>query len=214
MGKKKDATALFEVVSRSRDGGGGEDPRVPQWVSRHMQAAEGRPPGGDAPPQPIAPQPAPQPEAVVATGEGRLRLSLNYASCVTAVVGLVLVVGAAFWLGRGTAPGAAHTAGMGPAGGPKPAGAFDPNAQRCVWIIKALPGATAADRRAAQDVVANLEQLDPPRPLRIGTLGERCVIYLDRPFVCDRAARQYAKAIEPLGYGPPTLGRLNAPAGG
>ena len=59
-------------------------------------------------PEPAAKRTAPR-EAIISTDKGRLRLSLNYISCMVAASGLVVLLLVAFWLGRATAGTGAQT---------------------------------------------------------------------------------------------------------
>lgn len=97
MGKKKDSVALFEVISKSRQKRREAGLSVPGWMGRGV-------PGGEPPERAEGAgeveMPGPLPEPVVSTAGGRLRLSLNYVTALVAVVGMVLLLVLAFWVGR------------------------------------------------------------------------------------------------------------------
>lgn len=82
--KRKDSVALFEVISKGR-------------VKRPAEAeADFNPPEVDA--APVAREA--EPKSPGDASAKRLSFSLNYASCVAAGLGLVVLLGTMFWLGR------------------------------------------------------------------------------------------------------------------
>ncbi|MFP3936781.1 MAG: hypothetical protein ACLFVW_00475 [Phycisphaerae bacterium] len=120
MAKRKNTPALFEVISRSRERQSQSGLRVPTWMggeSREQSeepaenAAQQQAPQPEAQPQePATPQkPAgPVDEPMFSTSGGRLRVSLNYGGAIALSVVVVLLLGAAFAIGRATAgPGRA-----------------------------------------------------------------------------------------------------------
>lgn len=100
MAKKKNTVALFEVISKSKAENIEPDMSVPGW----MRAPSAK---GEAEPASKAPAAnrvkAPGSEAVFSKAGGRLRLSLNYVSCLVVAFGLVVLASLSFWLGRATA---------------------------------------------------------------------------------------------------------------
>ncbi len=135
MAKKKNSPALFEVIARDRERQSQAGLNVPTWMGGRKQqdSAEEQSsqesPAPQQPKQPKAPQQQPKPapkkrpkpdaapadgkasdEPMFSTSGGRLRVSLNYSSAIIASVALVLLLGAAFAIGRATADGDAATA--------------------------------------------------------------------------------------------------------
>ena len=119
MNRKKNALALFEVISKSKEKRPKDDLNVPGW----MQPPVGEAPQAAVPPaaEPsAAPAPAAEPamrrmfvkaaigESTVSTTGGRLKLSLNYAASMGIAVALVLALAGMFALGRMSA-GAAQS---------------------------------------------------------------------------------------------------------
>jgi len=112
--KKKDSVALFEVISKSRQKRGDSDLGVPGWI----EPPEAPPQQAEAPPVPVRqaeapPSPARQAAAIpqapsrpvepaIGVVGGRLMVSLNYVSCLVIAMGLLVLLVAAFWLGRAT----------------------------------------------------------------------------------------------------------------
>ena len=110
MAKKKDSMALFEVISKSRDKRSRGEMGVPDWMG---DSVPGAPQQAEASTTPTATHEAARKPAIVKTG-GQLQVTLNYISCLAVVLGLVLLLAGAFWLGRSTASqgGEAAQAGM------------------------------------------------------------------------------------------------------
>jgi len=113
--KKRDSVALFEVISKTRAKNIEPDMGVPPWMVGGKQAADEQPRKGPGK-QPVKPTAKPAcatvkpkrgagkgKEPLVSTAGGRLRLSLDYFTGIVAATGLVLLLAAAFWLGRATA---------------------------------------------------------------------------------------------------------------
>ena len=133
MAKKKDAAALFEVISKSRDRCAKDGLNVPPWMRTHGEsvelpaveqgpAVEQQPVAELQPETPMVPAPhatfeagPAESEPMVSTIGGRLRLSLNYVSCTVIFVALLVLLIGSFVLGRLSVggSGAAHTAEIG-----------------------------------------------------------------------------------------------------
>ncbi len=99
MAKKKDSVALFEVLTRTRQNRKEAGLGVPSWMGSSKPADQ----AGEL--QPISPAPevgAIPADPMVSTADGRLKLSLNYVSCLVAALGLVVLLVLAFWLGHWT----------------------------------------------------------------------------------------------------------------
>jgi hypothetical protein len=124
MTKRKDAVALFDLISKGKNKVEGRTPglNVPGWFRKTSAPAEGEPgqqegetqddaSAPDAAPDaafpPALPQAAPtafgaiEPtEPMVAFTDGRVRISVNLVTCAVAVMGLVFALGMMFYLGR------------------------------------------------------------------------------------------------------------------
>ncbi len=119
MAKPKRSTPLFEVMGqRTR-----RQVNVPTWVKPAEKEATPppvaeapvtkplkRPPGLDAKPQAIS-QPTDS-DKIVSIADGRLRLALNFVSCLVAALGLLVLLAAAFAWGRATVPSPESTIGV------------------------------------------------------------------------------------------------------
>lgn len=160
MARKKNSVALFEVISKTKDGRGRDDIRIPDWAGGQAQSADaaGAKPQ-DAPP----PLPAYQhaggdfASSLEDTAPRRLTVTLNYVSCAAAVVGLMVLVGGAFWLGRVTGPaGPVHAAGAGLPGNKAKLPAKPPIPKRVVGkyylVIQQLPGKSAQNLTDARGI--------------------------------------------------------------
>ncbi len=121
MTKRKDAVALFDLISKGKDKAEGKAPglNVPGWFRKTSAPVEGEPdrqPGegqADASPAPASAPALQQPasvslgalepaEPMVAFADGRVRISVNLVTCAVAVMGLVFALGMMFYLGRVT----------------------------------------------------------------------------------------------------------------
>lgn len=168
MARRKKAAAPFEVVSQHSlrppvnvpgTSAAGAGPADTAAEEQPQQAApQQQPPRRVQPAHPpvAGPQPAPrEPEPVVSTTSGRLRLSLNYVSSLVVCGVLILLLVGAFVLGRATAPKAGPTAANNAAQTPTPAPGQDKPrvAGEYYLVIEALPGQTAADKSRAEDIV-------------------------------------------------------------
>ena len=146
MARKKDAQALFEVISKNKEKHTPPKFGIPEWMAKDCRPkAEGDPVApeeDEAPPAPKVEQP-PEPPRTVARPEpapmrfdepafeldhGRVKFSLSIVSAGVSVLGVLVLVGVAFWLGRHSAPSggtpAENTpiaAGKGQQGTPTPA---------------------------------------------------------------------------------------------
>lgn len=132
MAKRKNSPALFEVISRSRESQSQSGLRVPTWMggeADEQQSDQQPAPEAaqqQAPPKQVAqPEPSrtraktyePQHEQAFSTAEGRLRVSLNYSTAIVLGVAVVLLLAAAFAIGRATAgSGGAEAATAGQSG--------------------------------------------------------------------------------------------------
>ena len=125
MSRKKTSVPLFELMSKSRAGVGeahkAEGPAPSPKPVPAGTRATARPPLTHRPEvkqkdaaatpaaspdqtQKLAQAYAPPAEPMLQTGDGRLRVSLNYVSSVVVLAGLLLLLIASFVLGRKTAP--------------------------------------------------------------------------------------------------------------
>ena len=109
MAKKKNSASLFEIISRSQAKCPESDMSVPRWISGPEQPEQPAAPEDRPRVEPNSPAPAMRKvdkaaELMFAVFEGRLKVSLNYLTCMLVVAGLVLALVAAFVLGRATAP--------------------------------------------------------------------------------------------------------------
>ncbi|MGC9453654.1 MAG: hypothetical protein ACP5HU_02210 [Phycisphaerae bacterium] len=117
MAKRKNSPALFEVISRSRERQSQSGLRVPTWMGGDRQqpdetpesqaqepAAQKQSPQADEHARPASQVQSQQPayEPVFSTSGGRLRLSLNYSGAIVLGVAVVLLIAAAFAIGRAT----------------------------------------------------------------------------------------------------------------
>jgi hypothetical protein len=165
VGKKKDSVALFEVISKSRQKRSEAGLNVPGWMGRGV-------PGGEPPERAEGAgeveMPGPLPEPVVSTAGGRLRLSLNYVTALVAVVGMVLLLVLAFWVGRwsvhasaanATGPDA-QTAGLTGEQTPTPPGPATPGRVpgKHYLVIQGLQGMTQQKRDDAETIVKWLKK--------------------------------------------------------
>jgi hypothetical protein len=119
VARKKTSVPLFELMSRSRelvpDRRSGTQVQTPPEEAVRTDEKQAR--SASVPAKQPIPTPAPppserperqqplgaMPEPIVQTGDGRVRLSLNYVSSTVVLAGLLLVLIAAFVLGRKTA---------------------------------------------------------------------------------------------------------------
>lgn len=159
MAKKKDSTALFEVIQKTREKRSAAGLAIPAWMSTRREGEEQQDPA-----QVVESEGVLEPEELepFAVPEGRLQLSLSYVSCMVIFLALVLLLAGVFALGRysvsGKAP--ASVAGMGEGVSAPGENVSDATAaqQRVgglyYLILQRLVGATATDRADAENIVA------------------------------------------------------------
>ncbi len=160
MAKKKNSPALFEAISKTRQMQKPENMAVPKWMDQRGEAAESPDDNLRAEQQYAGP--------VFSTGAGRLDLSLDAKASLIAVLGLVVLLVAAFWLGRVTAPdspGAAEAAGLPPvktdvldiakklpkSPAPKPAASTRVSGKHYL-VIESLQGTSSTDLADAEKI--------------------------------------------------------------
>lgn len=104
VAKKKDSVALFEVISKSKQKCRESGMAVPSWMGPADAESDADRSQFETPPVQRVPTPAHAPtEPMLSTDGGRLKMSLNYVSCIVICCGIVLLLVLAFWLGRTTA---------------------------------------------------------------------------------------------------------------
>jgi len=205
--KRKNSVALFEVIAKERQERREGRLNVPSWMGR--PPAEGQQ-AVAAPKRPTVEEPAPG-EPIVSTSGGRLRLSLNYVSCLVAAGVLLILLLLAFWLGRATvgdSQASPTQASVGDARAEGDAAARVPAQQptrepgKHYLVIQGMQGTSDANRRDADKIVNYLRDHDveadvqkyPGRP-------EQYIVWsfegFDSP--TSREALDYAKMIEVLG---------------
>lgn len=202
LGKKKNSVALFEVIAKA---GPEPDMSVPGWMK------------GDEPGHPSAEVPAGYSgrqgggEALISTVPGRLRLSLNYVSCMVAAFGLVVLLSLAFWMGRASvgwsSQATAGLAGTSDGAGRSPAGpaAVVAQAPRRVagkWymVIQDLRGAAETNKAEAVRIVSYLKN-EFGIPAEVRRYAGRYVVWSFKPFDSrdGQDVRDYAGKIEKIG---------------
>ncbi len=168
---------MFELMSRSRVGVGdpkqvdAESPEAAgparpeegqnETKKQTVEVPKAPQPGATRTPEPKRPKPAaafsPGPsEPILQTGDGRLRISLNYVSSLVLVGGLLLLLAGAFVLGRKTAsngPGQPLAAGTDPV----PALVRFPDKH---YLVMARLGGAEEYRDQAEELVAFFRQRD------------------------------------------------------
>jgi len=215
--KRKDSVALFEVIARTREKSGKPDMDVPGWMGGQQPAAE-----PDQAPAPEATGPLkvpplqPPTEPVFRPIPQRVSFSMSYVRFGGLLAGMIVLLAAAFVLGRVTAgpgtveptgeqPGPTARAGIddtSPTGPPKPAGRIS---GKHYLIIERLKDKTPASLAEAKKIVSFLEQnghYADIQPLRARGGGrEYWGIWSLQPF--DQAAgpenEAFAMKIEELG---------------
>ena len=225
MTKRKDSTALFDLINKGRTEGAGPGLNVPGWFSKRpppvpaVEESQEQEPPAQSVLGPFAPPPA-APEPLVSRGEGRVRFSMNYVTCAASVMGLLAVLLGAFWLGRVTRPAAAPPGeaplrggtvrpGGSDTGTPPPA-ATEREKGKWYLVIQRLGGMTDKDWQDAEAIVDYCKRNN--RPCDIVKWGTVCyAVWSLQPFPSpdSKEARDYAKGVEELGvkYKPPP-GRL------
>jgi hypothetical protein len=235
MPKRKDAVALFDLISKGRaqqpgPGQGtdrdaarpGTSLNVPGWFSKRPAATP--PPAGEAQAAPSLPPPVPPSaflslpaaEPLFQVADGRVRISLNYVACATAAMGLIVLLGSAFWLGGrfgprptsgspGTGDALADRVAYRPAAGE--ANALPKRIKgKYYLIVDRMPGVADKDQKDANAILDYLTTKGQPavivkvRPERPGA-PERFGVLSLTPFE-DRESRDaldFARRIEELG---------------
>jgi hypothetical protein len=223
MTKRKDAIALFDLISKGKS----ERPAglsVPSWFSKRPAP----PPAPDAgQPDSAEPPPMPEPspfsptapyEPMLSVADNRVKISMNYATGGVVVAGLVVSLLFVFFLGRysvrtsGPAPATSDAAGGRDTSyhpGADPNAALNPGERvkgKYYLIIDRMKGMTDDDK---QDAVAIADYCQKCNyPCNVVKYGTQCYAVLSlKPFDSpgSREAMDYAKAIEDLGkkYKPP-----------
>lgn len=237
MAKRKDSKALFEVIARGKDNRGEPGMAVPQWLQKQPpevpappQAEEesSQPPVEQAPPQPgmlPVPQadetPAAAAEPTISSGDGRVRVSLNYASVAAAILVAIVALGGMFWLGRVTGHGHEMIVPDKPLTENVPVrlGVTDGNAAPAakakyyLVIERMLPGLTPENKADAEAIVKYLETKGKTARISEARMseankGQLYVVLSTEPGFADPKspeAIQFAQDIEDLGkaYHPP-----------
>lgn len=207
MAKKKNSVALFEVISKSREKRERqEEVRVPDWVAGEAGGAD-----PEAAAEPDARDVAPPPAAEYAPAIGdaeiapapRLELSLGYPACVAIVAGVLVLLAAAFLLGRHSAPAALPegddgqvSAGVG--AGKAPAAPARVKGKYYL-VIQQLPGKSAKDLADARKIARFC--IDLREPVQIIAAARYYYVWSLRPFDSeqDTEAWAFAQKIERLG---------------
>ena len=105
MARKKDGKSLFEVMGTGASRND-KSITVPSWFDRGGRASSASGPQADGSPtvpQPTSPPPVPsRREPILSVSAGRLVISLSQISAVVAALAIVLLVAAAYMLGRMT----------------------------------------------------------------------------------------------------------------
>jgi len=182
VAKKKDAVALFEVISKTRQKRSEAGLGVPRWMSSQADDSAQQP---SAPPaasqavsapsaaparEPARPRQAPRTAPMIAPEGNRLKFSLSYYVCVGVLAGAVVLLALAFWLGYiAGSPDAGNGAQQAKLGGqiPVPPGSTGGNgggptqgtptgriAGKYYLIIQRLKGDTEADKAEADRIVS------------------------------------------------------------
>jgi hypothetical protein len=227
MSKRKDAIALFDLISKGKTEHA-PGMSVPGWFTKRPAPAEGpegaegtegapAPPASGPPPIPQSPvfsaeTPA---EPMFSTAPNQIRITLNYATCAIAGLGIVLLLGIFFWLGRLSARPSAPVA-AGPEATPAPnvsgaaGGTSDPNVTaflpvarasgKYYLIIDRMTGKTEDDRADAVAIYQYCQKSGQPcMALMYGT--QSYAVLSLKPFdsASSREALDFAKSIEDLG---------------
>ncbi len=227
MGKKKDAAALFEVITRNKERRTSTGLGVPGWMGktdRDKQQQQQSPPVGEDEAPPSVPTRTQMPAAsrlsapAVSTEGGRLRLSLDYISCTAIAVGFIVLLVVAFWIGRTTAPeGPAEQAGMkapynpgvAVSGKEKKTTKTPPGAERIkgkyYLVIQGMMGDNDELEKEAHKIVKycrrNGEPASVVRYTDPRTGKKQLLVWSKTPFDSPNSttAQQHAKTIEEMG---------------
>jgi len=210
VAKRKNPTALFEAISRTREKDVQSGLNIPTWMG------EGEADSHQLGVQPAAQSPASAGVAVVSKASGRLDLSLNYVSCIAIGVVAVLLLAGAFWAGRATA-GRGASAGPGelPATGETPPvdtaaiGQAPPSlptriAGKYYLVIQQLKDDSVASKVEAQRIAdfcglnnekAEVRKFQDARGRRFWAVWSLTPLDSDR----SSEAEDHAKAVEAMG---------------
>jgi len=216
VAKKKDKAAFFEVISKTRQARKDAGLKVPIWMGRNDEAAEGDQPAEKPQaterkperPRPIAP-------TTIKTQQGRLQFSLNYTASVALAVVIVLLLVGAFMLGRATAPAGPGQALAGPEppyrpdvlkrSAQQPSGGTATRLKgKYYLVIETLKGRSDEDLAEAQRIVEFLSQKGEQATVQTFNVGGQKLVYgiwSLRPFDArdSQEALDYARRIEQLG---------------
>jgi hypothetical protein len=220
VAKRKNTLALFEVISRSKEHRSEAGLDVPSWMGEKRGEAEAQePPEPPVAPPEKRPQAAPRragasQEPVLSTSAGRLRVSLNYSGAIVLGVALVLLLGAAFAIGRATAggDGAKPAATAGVDGG---TGTGEGEVSPTGAVVQRVPGKhylVIRDFDPGSDLEAEAQRIAEfctarGEPAEVRTLTDR---HTREPFIAvwslkgfdepnSQAARNYRERIRQLG---------------
>ena len=166
MPKKKNASALFEVISAAKQKNE-STLDVPDWIQSPVGSTPAAPKKTKAKAEPIAPP--------ISIADQKIDFSLNYVSIGIAAGGLILLLLFAFLIGRGSAsPESAQPAGQ------QQLAAGLQEAGKHYLMIQLLDGSTDDDIQDASRIVAYLAKFDvQANYLRFGS---------DRLIVCSQQA--------------------------
>lgn len=186
MAKKKDPSALFEVISLAKQKSEG-NLDVPDWIQNPSDTA--------------APAKAGKAKVeAIRIADKRIDFSLNYVSIGVAAGGLILLLLVAFLLGRGSASSTT----VEPAGKQPPTAAAKQAPGNHYLMIQLLDGSEAADVEEAKRIVAYLGKFDVQANYLlypIGTGPDRVIVCSQKPFddVKSKEAIAYAEWIRAIG---------------
>jgi len=214
VAKRKNPTALFEAISRTREKDVQSGLNVPTW----MGEGEADSPQMKAQPrtEPAAPSQPSGGRTSAAKTAGQLQLSLNYVSCIAIGVVAVLLLAGAFWVGRVTArlggeagpaelPATGETAAVNTAAlGQVPPAAPTRIAGKYYLVIQQLNNDSAASKVEAQRISdfcgLNNEKAEV-RKFEDARGKQFWAVWSLTPLDSDRSseAENHAKAIEAMG---------------
>lgn len=166
MAKKKDSTALFEVISKTRETQHQAGFSVPTWMGTDKQPDDST--VSEPPPTPKSRPTASKPatlagEPIVSTAGGRLSISLSQRACLAVAAGLVVLMALMFVLGRVTADDSKPAEGDGPqkagiTNGNGGKAKYEPVAGKYYLLIQKLKSNRTVDRNEAERVMAYLKE--------------------------------------------------------
>jgi len=227
VNKRKNATALFEVIAKSKQKPADIAMRVPDKSPRPEEGAAPAPERTEPPaappaaprPEPSRPRPAPTPrpavalESVLSTTGGRLRLSLNYVSASVAGAAVVLLLVLAFTVGRSAreqGPQQQEQAGLPSPGAAQP---HDKAASQIVappakparvegkyyLVIESLQGNADRHKTEAFRIADFCTQMGEPADVQLWR--SQYIVWSLTPFnsPSDSAAMKHADTVEKLG---------------